>query len=102
MEEQKNPHTVKKIVIRRSPNLLKIVLIILIVFSMAALVALRWVHNGILAQTQELRDEAADLQHQNQVLDEKIEQVDSVQGIQDIAQGELDLVNPDTVIIDPE
>jgi len=102
MEEQKNPHTAKKVVIRRSPNLLKIVLIILIVFSMAALVALRWVHNGILAQTQELRDEAADLQHQNQVLDEKIEQVDSVQGIQDIAQGELGLVDPDTVIIDPE
>ena len=90
-----------KIEIRRAPNALKVILIVLILFSIAALVALRWVHNGINSEIQKMKDEAAAVEFANQQLTEKKEAVDSVQGIQEIAQEELGLVDPDTVLIDP-
>ena len=76
--------------------------ILLIVFSMAALIALRWVHNGILEQTDALKEEAAAIENANQELVEKTENLGSVQSIQDIARDELGLVDPDTILIDPE
>ena len=42
-----------KIRLRPAPAALKIALIALIVFSVCALVALRWVHNGIVEATAE-------------------------------------------------
>ena len=101
MEERKNPFRNIKIVVRPSTPLLKIVVILVIVFSMAALVALSWVQKSIHAQAEDLRAEAAELEHENEVLEEKIGQLGSVQSIQDIAEEELGLVNPDTVIIEP-
>ena len=88
--------------IRRAPNMLKIVLIALILFSIGALVALRWVHNGIQNEIEALTDEAAAIEHANTVLEEKKEEIGSVQSIQDIAQEELGLVDPDTILIDPQ
>ena len=38
----------------------------------------------------------------NEVLEQKTEDLGSVQSIQDIAKEELGLVDPNTVIIDPE
>ena len=101
MEERKNPFRNIKIVVRPSTPLLKIVVILVIVFSMAALVALSGVQKSIHAQAEDLRAEAAELEHENEVLEEKIGQLGSVQSIQDIAEEELGLVNPDTVIIEP-
>ena len=101
MEEKKNPPVKRKVVVRPAPPLLKIVLCLLIVFSMAALLALRWVHNGIQAETQVLTDQAAAAQAENEDLTEKIGALGSVQSVKDIAQEELDLVDPDTVVIHP-
>ena len=75
-----------KVIFRSGSLALKIIVAVLIVFSMAALVALRWVHTGIQARTGELRDEAAALEHQNSELEEKI--------------GELGLADPNTLILD--
>lgn len=100
--EKKNPQHSVKVVVRPSSPALKIVVIALIVFSMAALIALRWVHSGILEETQNLKDEAAAIEYANSELNEKQGELGSVQSIQDIAQEELGLVDPDTVIIDPE
>jgi cell division protein FtsL len=88
--------------VRPASNILKIILIILILFSIVALIALRWVHNGILTQIDELKDEASGLEYANEVLDKKTEELGSVQSIQDIAKEELGLVDPDTTIIDLE
>lgn len=101
MEEKKKPQKNVKVILRPSSPLLKVVVTVLIVFSMAALVALRWVQNSIRAQTENMRDEAAAIEQKNSDLEEKIENLDSVQGVQDIAQEELGLVNPDAVIINP-
>ena len=90
-----------QIVFRPSTTLLKIVVIVLIVFSTAALIALSWVRQSIQVQTEDLRQEAMALEQENQDLEEKIGNLGSVQSIEEIAQEELDLVKPDTVIINP-
>ena len=102
MAENNNPPVKKKIVFRPAPPILKIAACLLIVFSMAALMALRWVHNGIREETQNLTEEAAAAQAENAELTEKIEGLGSVQSVKDIARDELDLVDPDTVVIHPD
>ena len=101
MTEQKNPPVQKKFVVRPATALLKIAACLLILFSMAALLALRWVHNGIKAETQSLTDQAAAAQAENAELTEKIGALGSVQSVKDIARDQLDLVDPDTVVIQP-
>ncbi len=91
----------REIVIQSSPRLVKLALIVLIVLSMAALGALWVVRAGILSDTEDMRQEAAALIDANGELKDKIEDVDSVQGILEIAGSELGLVDPDTVIIQP-
>ena len=101
MAEKKNPPIRRKVVFRPAPPMLKIAACLLIHFSMAALLALRWVHNGIREETQILTDQAAAAQAENAELTEKIGALGSVQSVKDIAQEELDLVDPDTVVIHP-
>ena len=91
-----------KVEVRPASNILKIILILLILFSIVALIALRWVHTGIRNQIDELKDEASGLEYANEVLEQKTEDLGSVQSIQDIAKEELGLVDPDTILIDPE
>ena len=102
MAIKKNPLKNAKIVIRQSPATLKIILIVLILFSIVALAALRWVHLGILDETDNLRREASELEYANQRLEEKTGELGSVKSVEDIAREELGLVDPDTVIIDPQ
>ena len=102
MAEKKNPLKNAKVVVRQSPAALKVVLIVLILFSMATLAALRWVHNGILEETENLREEASALEHTNTELAEKTDELGSVKSLEDIAKEELGLVDPNTIIIDPQ
>ena len=91
-----------RLVVRSSSPALKIVVTVLIVFSMAALTALAWVRGSIRSQVEDLRREAAALEHENQELQKKIDNLGSVQSVQDIAREELGLVDPNTVVIQPE
>ena len=91
-----------KVKLRSAPVKLKAVLIVLIVLSTAALVARRWVHNGIQAETQRKTEQAAAMEGENADLQEKIDSIGSVQSIRQIAQDELGLADPDTVLIHPE
>ena len=91
-----------KVKLRSAPVKLKAMLIVLIVLSTAALVALRWVHNGIQAETQRKTEQAAAMEGENADLQEKIDNIGSVQSIRQIAQDELGLADPDTVLIHPE
>ena len=102
MAQKNTPPKNVKVEVRPASNILKILLIVLILFSIVALIALRWVHNGILTQVDELKEEASGLEHANQVLDQKTGELGSVQSIQDIAKEELGLVDPNTILIDPE
>lgn len=95
-------HKKSKVEIRPAPTVLKIVLILLIVFSIAALVGLRWVHNGLRDEIQDLKQEAAALEQDNADLQEKIDDLGSVQSVKDIARDEMGLVDPNTILIDPQ
>ena len=91
-----------KIRLRSAPVKLKVALVALIVLSIGALMALRWVHNGIQAETQRKTEQAAAMEGENADLQEKIDSIGSVQSIRQIAQDELGLADPDTVLIHPE
>ena len=102
MAEKSTPPKQVKVEVRPASNILKIILIVLILFSIVALISLRWVHSGILTEIDALKDEASGLEYANEVLEQKTEELGSVQSIQDIAKEELGLVDPDTTIIDLE
>ena len=87
---------------RRSRNSTKVVLIIAIVLSMGALITLRLSMNDLKDRTDLLKDKAALLEEENQELDEDIEALGSVQSVLDIAEEELGLVQPGTVIYQTE
>ena len=80
----------------------KVVVICAIVLCMATLLTLRFISEDLNAQTQELRSQAAELERENEELQEKIDALGSVESDERIAQEELGLAYPDTVIIQPE
>lgn len=86
----------------RGRKLTIIFLVIAIVLSMGALAALHLSMAVLKNRTNDLRDTAALLEAENAELLEDIEQVDSIHGIVEIAQEELDLVQPDAVFYQPE
>ena len=90
-----------KLVRRRSSNLTKIVVIVTIVLCMGALLTLRLSMNRIKQETRELAAQAAELEQDKSDLNTQIDQLGSVQSVLDIAEQELGLVNPDTVIFEP-
>lgn len=103
MEKQISiPPRKSKIHIRRSPLALKLVLTVLILFSTASLVALRWVHLDLQQEIENQKAQAAELEYKNAVLEQRSQNVGSVSTIKDIAQSELGLVDPNTVVIRPE
>lgn len=97
---QSKPKT--KLVFRASSPALKIAVTVLIVFSMAALVAMAWVRTEIRSRVDALQQEAITLIEDNHTLQEKTNNLGSVQSVVDIAREELGLVDPNTVVIQPE
>ena len=102
MADNYTPRKKVKVEIRPASNILKVILILLILTSIVAMVALRWVHTGILTEIADLKQEASGLEYANEELAKKQEELGSVQSIEDIAEEELGLVDPDTILIDLE
>ena len=102
MAERANPFRNIRFVVRPGPRKLKIVLIALILACAAALVTLGIIQGRIRQQTQAALDQAAALEQENADLAEKKENLGSSSSIKDIAKEELDLVDPDSVIIEPD
>ena len=91
-----------QLVKQRSKKLTIIMIVIAIVLSTTALVALHWSMTTLKQRTEDLRDKAAHLEAENAELLEDMAQVDSIQGIVEIAEEELGLVQPDAVFYQPE
>ncbi len=102
MAEKKNPFSHIKLVYRRSSTLTKCVVLAAVVLCTAALLTLRGAILNEHAKEEAYRKEAAALEQQNNDLSEDIEKIDSVEGMKDIAEDKLGLVDPDTVIFIPE
>ena len=91
-----------KVEYARSHPLTKVVVIALILVCTAALITLSWSGNQLRREIAELRTEAAQLEAENAELKEKIDKLGSVEGVEIIAEEELDMVDPDTIVIDPQ
>lgn len=91
-----------QVILSHSSNLLKIIVAVLIVLSIAALVALNFVSDNIRNRTEDMQAQTAELEKENHKLEEKIDNLGTNQSIQQIAQEELGLIDPDTVLIKPE
>ena len=89
-----------KVIFRSGSLALKIVVMVLIILSMAAMAALMWVHVGIQERTSELRTEAAALEQQKSDLQKKIDELGSLKSVEDIARSELGLADPNIVVMD--
>ena len=101
MAEFKNPFRGIQVEYTRSHPLTKVVVIALIVLSMAALITLRWSSVQLSREIEQMRQEAAALEAENQALKEKLKELGSVEGFEHLAEDELGLVDPDTIVIDP-
>lgn len=83
-----------------SSPLLKILVVVLLVFSTVALAALSWVNLTIRSQTEDMRSEAAAVAGRNQVLEKRMEDMSSDDTVRAIAREELGLVDPKIVLIE--
>lgn len=101
MAERKSPFRNIRFIVRPGPRKLKIVLIALILACAAALITVGVIRGRIQQQTQAALDQAAALEQENADLVEKKENVGSGSSIRDIAKEELDMVDPNTIIIEP-
>ena len=97
-----NPFSRIRLVYKRSKPLTKIVVLCAIVLSMVTLLAIRQQLLDAQALKDSLKDQASQLEQDNGQLKDKIDALGSVDSVEDIAKDELGLVDPDTVIIDPE
>ena len=91
-----------RLVFQRSRTLTKIVVLVALVLSMAVLVTLAVKMNEARMSNEALTQQAAQLEQENADLEQKIDDLDTVQGIENIAKEELGLVDPDTVVFNPE
>lgn len=91
-----------KLVYRRSRPLTKLVVLAAIVLSMATLLTLHAFLQDSQTRIEKLRAAAAALEMDNEKLEQLIEQMDTVQGIENIAREELGLVKPDSIVFLPQ
>ena len=87
---------------RRSGKGTIIAIVAAVVLSMGALTALHLSMNQLNNRTEDLRDKAANLAADNLELQDDMAQVDSIEGIVEIAEKELGLVQPDAVFYGQE
>jgi len=73
----------------------------LLVLSIAALLALAWTGGKLRSEIQDLRQEALELEAENSDLRDKTRDPNAVDAMEAVAEDELDMVDPDTIIIDP-
>ena len=90
-----------RVVFRRGSPLLKCMILAVLVLSLVALLTIRASIQDAQAHKEALRAQAAELEQQNQQLTQTIEQIDTVEGIKEVATSQLGLVDPDTEFFTP-
>ena len=90
-----------RLVFQRSRTLTKVVVLVALVLSMAALLVMGIARKDAQTKLEGLQDQAQQLELENNRLEQYLDEQGSVQSIQRIANDELGLVDPDTVIIQP-
>ena len=98
---KQNPFQQFKLVYRRSSLALKILVLVTILVSAAALLALRTKIVAYQQQSQALQTQAAQLQMENEDLNQRIAEIGTKDSIRRIAIEELDLADPYTQFFSP-
>ncbi len=78
----------------------KITLSLVIIFTTAALLTTHILIGKFREDNQNLEDQAACLEQTNQDLQQYVNNKDTDEGIKDVAQNELGMVDPDAIIYD--
>lgn len=102
MAPRQNPLRRIRLVYRHSPIMLKCVLLGMLLVGALTLMALQFSLLEAKQQTEDLRNQAATLEQENQALEHSISQLGTVQSVTELAEKLLGLVDPDTVIFQPE
>ena len=97
-----NPLRQIRLVYRRSSTAVKCMVIAALVAGTAALLFLRGAIIRAEQQKEELRQQAAVLEQENKKLETAIGRLGTVQSVTELAESLLGLVDPDTVIFQPE
>lgn len=100
MKERKLQIGKKQVIFRSTSPILKAVVLVLIVFSIAVLGALTLVQVQLQKQMASMTAEAAHITAENEKLTNRLENPGDLDTIRKIAEEELDLVDPDTVLIE--
>ena len=87
---------------RRSSTITKVVILLTVVLSIAALLMLHYAITTTENATEELRQEAIGLEQEKSRLELYIQELGTIQGIIRLAQEKLGLIEPGSVIIQPE
>ena len=90
----------KQVIFKSTSPVLKAVVLVLIVFSIAALSALALVQFQLQKQVVSMTAEASRITAENEKLSGRLETPGELKTIREIAEEELDLVTPDTVLIE--
>ena len=98
---KQNPFHRIRLVYRRSPMLLKILVLVTILVSAAVLLALRGSMLRYQQQKQALQAQALQLQQENAKLTEYIAELGTEDSIRRIAMEELGLMDPDAQFFNP-
>lgn len=91
-----------RLVYRRSSTAVKCMVIAALVLGTAALLILRGAIRQAQREKEQLRQQAAILEQENKDLEYSISQLGTVQSVTELAERLLGLVDPDTVIFQPE
>ncbi len=102
MATKQNPLSRIRLVYRRSPMILKCVLVGMLIVGTLALMVLRFSLLETKGKTEDLRNQAVTLEQENRELERSISQLGTVQSVTELAGKLLGLVDPDTVIFQPE
>lgn len=102
MAPKRNPLSRIRLVYRRSPTLLKCVLLGMLLVGTLALMVLRFSLQEAKNKTEDLREQAALLEQENRELERSISQLGTVQSVTELAGKLLGLADPNTVIFHPE
>ena len=86
---------------RRSSTLTKTVVISTIVVCMVALMVISWRIDSVIADYEAKKDLAAQLEQENNKLNDNIDDLGSADSVDQIAKDELGMVPGDAVVITP-
>ena len=91
-----------KPVCHRSSNRMKIFVIVVIILGIAGLFLIRGALADVNADNRDLANQAAQLEQENEELKDKISIQGTKEAVIQIARELLDLVTPDTVVVQPK